>query len=223
MLRDVVAVDDVEAHGGDGGVQAGAGVLVGAVVAAVAQDHAAVRQRVREDARVDFDVGEDAHPALAKALCHELLHPQPKDLALRRHEQRELVPALAVVVIEEAGQLQGRVVRRVAGAEALGLGSAAQDALDVDAHAGHGHQPEDAQRAVATPDVGLAVDDGAPAVPPRHLLELAARVGDGDEAAPRPVRTQVGADIAPRHMRQHGGLEGRAALGADDVERARRV
>ena len=76
---------------------------------------------MRNRERVDLDVGQDACSVLAQAFGHKLLDPQAQNATTFLRQERELVPARPVVVIEERRKADCGIVDAILAALELGL------------------------------------------------------------------------------------------------------
>ena len=107
--------------------------LVPQVVLRLVHDDAAVARVLGEQKRVDLDVRQDALAELAEALGHELLDPQAEHAAALLREERELVAAHEVIVVEERRQPDRRVVDGVFAALLFSLDRVLEERVEVDA------------------------------------------------------------------------------------------
>ena len=101
------------------------------------------------------DDRDDPLPRLAGRLCDELLGPVAEGGQVLAGEQRELVAAGERGLSEEGSEAQPRIRRRVRRSACVRhLARTVQQPGEVDAVERRWHEPEDAERRVATTDVG---------------------------------------------------------------------
>ena len=143
-------------------------------------DDAAVFRVFGKKQRVELDVRQDSYTLLTEAFGDELLNPKAKHASAFRREETELVAAVQIVVIQEAGQCNGGVVDGVFAADAFGIFGVTQKAAQVDADECSGHQAEYRKRAEAAANGRLAEEACAPTFVVGALLQVTAGIGDGD-------------------------------------------
>ena len=219
---------DLEVQARDGRVDIGEAhlevlALVPQVGLRLIHDDAAIACIAREQERIDLDVRQDALPLLAKRLGDELLDPKAQDAPALRREERELVAALKVVVVEERGEVDRRVVDGVLAAALFGVLRVGDELLQVDAGKCCGQKAEDRQRGEAPANGGLAVEDGQPTLFVRLALELRARVGDGDQVVREVDFRRLRLEGVAQRRREQARLDGAARLRGHDDERRRGI
>ena len=223
LAAEVVRVDEAERdHGVPRARQRPDGAVVAWSETEVDEDAILpVGRRTPERLAVD---GDDPGALLARRLGDQLLHPGAERCHPLGRDERELVPPGPGERAEHGAEMQARVLtggdRRPAG-EPHAPG-AVEKAGEVDAEEGGRHQPDVGQRRVAAADVGRVQEDSPEPPLAGLLLQRGAGVRDGHEVLARPVALRR-AHPLPEEPEERVRLGGRARLGRDQVERARRI
>ena len=118
---------------------------------------------------------------LAHRFGDKLLNPQAQNTATLGAQEAELVTPGAQVVVQKRSKQNRRVIKRIRGADALGLGAALHQGMQGDAHQSSGNQTENRQSGVTAAHRGLARENLRPAAGISLFLQVGAGIGDGDE------------------------------------------
>ena len=196
--------------------------LVPQVGLGLVHDDGPIARVFREQQRVDLDVRQNALTVLAQRLGHQLLDPQAQHAPALGGEERELVAALQVIVVEERRQVDGRVVDGVFRTGLLGLAGVGHEGLHIDTRERRRHQPEYRESRETASHRGLTGEHGAPALLAGLAIEVATRVGDGDQVLHH-VLAELLLEGGAHGLQQHARLDGTAALRGDDDQRAMRI
>ena len=92
--------------------------------------------------------------------------------------------------------------------------------IQVDAGQGRRHQPEHRQGREAAAHGGLTGKYGAPALLTGHPVQLAAGISDGHKMPDGLLLAQGLCELGAHGLEQHARLDGAAAFGRDDDQRA---
>ena len=215
---------DLEVRPRDGGIDVGqahleVAALVPQVVLRLVHDDAAISRIFREQQRIHLDVRQDALAVLTQAFGHELLDPQTQHAAALLREERELVAALQVVVVQKRGQADGRVVDGVLAALALGVHRMLHELVQIDAHKRSRQQAEHRQRGEPPAHGRLAGEHRAPTLFASLTFQVGAGIGDGHQMLDQLLgRDAVGHGVAHGAQGQTR-LDGAAAFRGDDEKR----
>ena len=183
-------------------------------------DDAAVFRVFGKKQRVEFDVRQDSYTLLTEAFGDELLNPKAKHASTFRREETELVAAVQVVVIQEAGQCNGGVVDGVFAADAFGVFGVAQKTAQVDADERGGYQAEYRKRAEAAANGRLAKEACAPTFVVGALLQVAAGVGDSDQMRRDFLGFQIHFKVIKHGVEYAAHFDGAARFAGNEHERA---
>jgi hypothetical protein len=162
--------------------------------------------------------GQDSFPFLAGALRQELLQPVRERGQFRGMEQDQLVPSHRRRLAQENPQLQppGGARLRFPPLPLRGLGGVLPQPAGRASRQGGGHEAEQGQGGKAAADVRVIQEDSPEAEDLGERGQAAARVGDRDEMAAGPLRSEPVCGAAIEMFQQGQGLDGPSRLGGGD-------